>query len=174
VVERSLSFMKKEEKYSKVFETFEEFQEEVEKDIAKIEKQKIRTAVYRFLYNIKEKFRTMINFFRNVIKYRKILAEDHDWDYYYILTLLRAKLNFVKQHQKNSLLSDDLIEKYTNQLDECIIRLDKLIDENYFYDEYTKTHDTLDNMFKETEEQKENVKNELFDMLKENIFYWWD
>jgi hypothetical protein len=164
----------KEKKY-KTFETFEDFQEEIQKDIEKIEKQKIRTGIYRFFYNLKDKFRTMKNFFRNVIKYRKVLANDYDWDYTFIFIMLRTKLNFIKKHNEEySLLTDDLIEKYNNQLNECITRLDKLIDDNYFYEEYAKNHDSFENSFKDIEEQKETVKNELFDIIKENIFYWWD
>ena len=71
-------------------------------------------------------FRGIITFIRNVIKWRKVLLIDQDWDYWHLLYVIEFKLSQMVRHFKNNPYPG-LGEGKRNRLDECIGELQELL-----------------------------------------------
>lgn len=75
-----------------------------------------------------------MNLFRKLKKLKywlPVIWQDHDWDHYYFVKMLRHKLismlNFYTSDQ--AWCSD--AEEISNQIHECVIILDRIIEDNY-------------------------------------------
>ena len=102
---------------------------------------------------------------QNLIKYFGVVWNDRDWDFVYIFRLLKKKLECVEKYTRrygcheNSTIDADNMKR-------CIELIDKLIEDNYnIPTDYYISYDL---------ERKENDKEELFRILKNNIEHWWE
>lgn len=130
-------------------------------------KDKIREFTqYGFIYKCKIKINNLKTFIINVFRYRKILAEDRDWDYNYLLVMLQQKLKYMYEYQDNySHICDEENEIYKSQLNECITILDRLIKNDYILNYET---------YEEADKMEIADKDRLFNIMRDNIFSWWD
>ena len=78
-------------------------------------------------------FDWIVNFYvgvRNIIRWIPILYKDRDWDYYYLLSVMRFKMcninNYLKKHQ-----SFEGVEVEIERIDRVVAALDRLINDQY-------------------------------------------
>lgn len=79
------------------------------------------------IYSLKQKYRAFVRF----IEYGKLGWLSYDWDYSYLLILLRFKLKRIKYALENGLSIED--KSGTQSIKICIRLLDRLIADSYNY-----------------------------------------
>lgn len=148
--------------------------------------------------------RKAVNFFKNIIIFRKFLWENYWWDHHFIFLMLKIKLEYdAKMHRQhgNCVNSDN----YAIQMESCVRILDRLVDDKFCknFDEHEKkwgsSSFSIDDKGKFTikkspkaeqdpeAERKEfraatvaddldkiNTVEELFSIMSKNILSWWD
>lgn len=128
--------------------------------------------------------KTLINFYINIWLFRKNLASYLSNDFTFNLLLFKRSLELTKNNMIQS-----LDYEYNKSSFEKIIKaiflidivceekiLEEVISMKMGYsldDDIYLTKEKIYNWFKAHDEYKENAKNELFDLLKENIEEWW-
>ena len=127
--------------------TYEQFMEEIEKEIERENtlKERIKTKVIITLEKIKYTIYGTINYFKNIIKYRKFLYNDEDDDFIYLLNIMQNKMYNMKRFFE---VFDE--SKEVESLDKCINLIDCII-----------------------EDSKDEYKEELFKIMNENLYKWW-
>jgi len=147
----------------------------------------------RFLYNIK-----------NIYEWSKILWDDFDWDYDFLLKILDYKLKKMRKYFDNSNITT--VEEYQsilNEIDTCINAIEQLrnrdyIDEIYkeYYDKYPTTIESwideqrnvvhgikmmnkerkklFDIAYKKEKNKENELNHMLFDTIRDNYEKWWD
>lgn len=82
-----------------------------------------------------EIIRSIKRFFQWIFKsfqYSWFLRNDYDWDYGYILKLLRYKLRRTRETiSKNKIITDEEITKISNQIIEVEKRIQRFLDDEY-------------------------------------------
>ena len=103
----------------------------------------------------------------NIIYWFKIIWNDRQWDYYYFLVIIRAKLNRMIKYREHS---PNFMEYEGHNIDLERMKttykaVDRLVKDNYLieYDKYEKA----------VEERKNDYKI-LFESLREHLPGWWD
>jgi len=96
-------------------------------------------------------------------KYAKFIKNNHDWDYDYIIQLLRFKLKMVRETiQKNSIIIQEQIDQISNEISEVEKLLDKVIADNYFSElklEFEKKYGKVEHEFiKENDSKNDSFK----------------
>lgn len=155
-------------------------------------------------YKIKHIFYNIKMAIGNLIKWFPIVIKDRDFDYYFIMNVLRFKINntakHINEHQNYVGFERDVERMYT-----CVRLIDKIQNEDYsteyqeYYsfwhselednsEEYFKTYpNTYRKVLKYCEKSNKkliilNISNErhqkairiLFKLLENNIEKWWD
>jgi hypothetical protein len=135
---------------------------------------------------------------KNYYKWRKIIWLDHQWDYSYLLNMLKFKLELMEKYFRLNGVSVDGPED-SKKIKRCVELLDRLIKDNYHdiaYELYNKKYreDVEDFLNSRkfntpmTPEQKIDFNNaaqteedliksdyeELFSIMNKEIRRWWD
>jgi hypothetical protein len=138
---------------------------------------------YYLLYKIKSFSYSFPRGIKNLIKWRKTIWNDRDFDYYYIYEILKKKLEFMADHtEKNSMLEN--ADQHAKEMRECV-KLIHAIQHEEFETEAaercisTSLNDNMTNeefkqIFEEAQRKTEEAKSKLFDTLKNKIEHWWD
>jgi len=140
-------------------------------------------TIYYLKYKIGDFMRSVPYGLRNLIKWRKTIWNDRDYDYYYIYEILKKKLEFVAEHtEKHSMLENS--EQHAKDIRECIRLIHALQHEEFETQAAEKCISTslYDNMsneefkqvFEEAQKKTDEAKSKLFDTLKNKIEHWWD
>ncbi len=106
-----------------------------------------------------------IEFEKKIRAYRKFLKDDQDWDYAHIIRLLSYKLKRTRQ----CIVSNDFVKsapKIGRQIQAVETLLNRVADEQY-YDKKAKTQAVAHRL-----RQKDLKK--AFDLMLQNIWFWWD
>lgn len=120
---------------------------------------------------MRRKLRYYIRGIKNMWRWRKTLANDQDWDYWYIYNILKVKLEFTAQYMtKYGRHEND--EKYVAQLQE-IIKLIDIVQNEKIIDEAFKDDKWSPERFKEVERRHAEAKKELFIKLHDVIDNCW-
>lgn len=110
----------------------------------------------------------MIETIKRLIGWLPILWEDRDFDYAYILIILKYKLTRTRKCiVKNNIIEN--IEGLEEQIKKCEETLDRLIEDNYGM--HSKT--TFESIERANREREEDL-DLLFKDLRQNITSWWD
>lgn len=138
---------------------------------------------------LREKFRTMRLVFRNIRLWLPILKTDQQWDSYYIYPLLNHKLHLIEKMFRSNDTHTLNIIKYADEIKECRLILDRLMEDDYMSKEATDYYNNLrgagfplpsnkkETVMRWNEEEitaKKNDKKKLFALLEKNIDTWWD
>ena len=118
--------------------------------------------IYRIYYRIRWFFRQI----RHVIHWLPILWNDRDDDEVYVFILLRHKLS----NMRKTLYP----EKVTEHIDTCLLLLDRLIQDEYLFQEYTVFHRNKRLVFIRQEQQHQQDVEYLMSLLAKYIRFWWD
>jgi len=135
----------------------------------------------------------------NLIKYFPIIWNDRQWDYYYIYVILHKKLELMDKFFNSDKSYTSKSEGITEQIQEVKLLCEKLMNDNYleealkpFEEKYgevalfkivgnklehnvdDETLSTYREYGRSSDENAENDKNKLFDLLKQNINNFWD
>lgn len=139
------------------------------------------------------------NFFKgikNLIVWFPIIWKDRDFDYIYLLIIMRKKLELMEHLFKYDSYKLNS-KKDAEEIEQCINYLNNIINDDYhdifdgfykkwgepgLFDYHQKSnyenHDEYIKEFKECCEKErqllENDVNELFENMRKNILKWWD
>lgn len=105
--------------------------------------------------NIKNFFRNIKFFFINIIKFRSILWNDRDWDYMYILDIMKLKLECTKKLIVNNNFIVDAKE-IGEQIDKSLYYLNNFV----YYDDIFEERNQ-DILYKAMNETNKEKKEEL-------------
>jgi hypothetical protein len=136
--------------------------------LAKLLHGEIVESNYHF-HNFLELFyhhpRLVLYGIQNLIKYFNVIWNDRDWDFIYILTILKKKLECVEEHTRRYGYHENDIQDADN-IKLCIDLIDKLIEDDYLIDTpYLYCYGI---------ERREKDKKLLFQLLNEHIDEWWE
>lgn len=98
-------------------------------------------------------------------EWRRILDEDRDWDWYFLLVIMRHKLERMSKMFKSEHAVALHSEDRAAEMDIVIDALNRLIEDNYIMD-----YDSYEQM----QEAQSKDLDIAFDTMKENILGWWD
>ena len=92
---------------------------------------------------------------RNLRDWFPILAKDYPWDYYYLLAIMKKKIELMRAY-----------------LEECEIGYEGMGETIQQFKEAERACELLMNGGEPLEKQRESLKN-LTDNLRENLLTWW-
>lgn len=120
---------------------------------------------------MKYRIKNTIRGIKNLWKWRKIIYKDRDWDHWYIFEILKKKLEFQAEfaekhgyHEKSA--NDAHMMRYIANL------IDKV--QNEYYLDQALDYEINDNRIDEAIEKHNNARKEIFNLLQENIEFWWE
>jgi hypothetical protein len=126
------------------------------------------------LTNLNHKIRSTICSIKKLWRWIPIIWDDRDWDYWYILEILKQKLidTEVRIRDNSNHVNSDIDASKIR----TAIRLIERVQEDYYIQEY---YDTVADQFSMTEVKKAISKQAkaqriLFKFLDYNIQNWWD
>lgn len=93
---------------------------------------------------------------KSLKRWKKIIQEDRDHDYDFLLVLLEQKLRFMQKYFKDSNEIKSMRIRY--EIEEVLSLFDKLNNDPYMSDLRPEFHDTL---------------SEIFKLINKNISGWW-
>lgn len=126
-----------------------------------------------FWVNIKYKYLSVKNFFRNVWRYRKWLVDNQEWDYAYLCDIIGHKLDYMSDY----FATHDIVENEKQYAWECNVAKGLL--KAYYDDGNSYCHNSIDSRgkFVWTFEHYVNMNNvdrfmpqESIDAYKEGTF----
>ena len=111
---------------------------------------------------------------KKIIKWIPILWHDYDWDYPYLLLIMKFKLRYMREYFKNSGIAEDK-EVCCIQIEQAEKIIDRIIDGDDAY--LTKALEEI-----QPDEDIEIIErahfekdfNELCDILRKHMRTWWD
>ena len=88
-------------------------------------------SIHRFFGRIDDNFyRPFKNYFHNLVKYRRFLAQDYWFDHHYLFEMLRDKLEKdALNYRKYGVTT--IADKYADQMEYCVDILNRLVDDEY-------------------------------------------
>jgi len=143
--------------------------------------------IKRFFYNIK-----------NIYGWSKILWNDFDWDYNYLLKIMQYKLSKMKYYFENdTVICDDEAKKVSERISTCLDACNHLVDMDFEYELIHKHYEKYPirddywledinkpmteiqraewlEMNRLVEEKTKEYESQLFDTMKEYYRWWWD
>ena len=135
----------------------------------------------------------------NLIKWFKIIWNDRDWDFAYLLKILRFKLENMRDSARTDWITERALDD-ADQMDECVQLISNIIENKHEElaialheekygpsvfesgDSYGITYPLADDKeasaamseaFTKAYQQEQNDVNRLFEIMK-NILHWWD
>ncbi len=125
------------------------------------------------MYRIKNCWYNIRYGLRNLRIWFRIIWNDRDWDYEFLYRILKHKLLRMEYLFRNDAMVGDS-EEMADQMDRCIIILDRLIEDKYFEEAEEKLGIGDSDIFFLSNELKEKDLKELFGIIKNDIESWWD
>jgi hypothetical protein len=131
------------------------------------------------------------HYLSNINNWLKVLWDDFDWDYYFLFEILRKKLLNMATHFIKFGNSDDRYEVATQMLT-CVYLIEMIQEDNFcdreweeYWEKYPFTGWDNNNYSEEQSTTifsisskemfiKQEVINQLFKIISENIQTWWD
>jgi hypothetical protein len=121
---------------------------------------------------MKHRIKNIITGIKNLWKWRKIIFKDRDCDHWYIYEIMKVKLRFNAEyaekhgyHQKSA--HDVHLMRYVADL------IDKVQNESYINEALDK-YDINDNRLDEAITKHNESRREIFNLMQENIEWWWE
>lgn len=143
-----------------------------------------RDQIRSILYNIKY-------FIKNCIDYRRILIEDRDWDYTYLLILMKFKINKIAKGLRNESYHVGALVR-AKEAESIARMLEKLIEEDWYkskkleklMEKYPpwgsnkkempkKDSEWMSKYFDKKDKEKIALKRKVFNLLHDKIESWW-
>ena len=100
---------------------------------------------------------------KNLWRWKKVIWHDRDWDYHYLLEVMKFKLVEMEKLQRVHGNSVDHL-KYAKEIEDAIDVIQRLIDDDYL----------LDYEGEEIWKKQEEDLNELMSILNKKLLGWWD
>lgn len=142
----------------------------------------------KIFYSIKRRIKRFFYSILNIAKWSKVLWNEQDWDYGFLLDIIQYKLKKMEKYFSTAdICTSETYDEILDSLRICIKSLEKIINEDSFNEfhnnlpdhtygkEYTEVErklftEAVDNY---TKKEKE-LNDEFFDTMKENFRKWWD
>ena len=121
---------------------------------------------------IKFKVRYFMEGIRNLIKWRKVIYHDKDFDHFFIYEILKTKLVFQADHLKNHGYHVSA-EEDANKIMECVAMIEEVQYEKIM-DEALDKKDKSFSSLKAAQEKHDATRKKLFETISNNIENWWD
>lgn len=144
---------------------------------------------FKFKFSNISIFSGIKRFFGNIIRifvYIPIIWNDRDWDQHFFLNLMLFKLGRMEKYFRNADIIVDS-EKCADEIKIAINLLEKIIEDNWYKDEWDILRQKYPNMqssdesqneykkyFNKCDNEKEKCHDEFFSYLKNNYEKWWD
>ena len=117
----------------------------------------------------------LIHRIKHVLDWLPILWNDHDWDWVYILDILRFKIKRTRLHLKNYGFACHT-KKSLNKMKKCELLLERLTEDQNYFDYETSWKDDKD--LKQRIAREEYLRKQDMDLFC-NLFSkhyrtWWD
>lgn len=124
---------------------------------------------------MKHKIKNIIAGIKNLWKWRKTIYKDRDWDQWFIYEILKTKLKFQAEYMAKHGITLTAHEKAKEML-ECVDMIDKVQNEYYIDLAIAGLVDKnwTDEQFNDVAKKQDEIREELFNKVKENISQWWD
>jgi hypothetical protein len=118
------------------------------------------------------RIRRIIRCTKNLLRWLPIIWKDEQWDYYYILEILKHKLVFTADHTRKH--GYHVNSNYdADRMMLCVRLIEKVQNEDYMMEMIND-----DNITKEklqlVKQKQEKAKRILFKLLDKHIESWWD
>jgi hypothetical protein len=107
------------------------------------------------LHVITSPIRIFMESVKKILEWFPVIWKDRDWDYDYFYLVLKHKLKMMSKYEKKYAMAEKS-DEIAGKMDEAIDLIEKLL--NYDYEKEDERAD----------------KDRLFDLIKENIYDWWD
>lgn len=99
-------------------------------------RESLSENISRLFIGVKHSVRMFFEFLKRVYDYTPLLWSDRDWDYHFILKMLKFKLARVrKKIVKNNFIVQEEIDLIVKQITECETLLDRIMDDSYMWDD---------------------------------------
>jgi hypothetical protein len=121
---------------------------------------------------IKWKIRYFIEGVRNLIKWRKVIYHDKDFDHFFIYEILKTKLQFQAEHLKKYGYHTSA-ESDANKIMECVGLIEEVQNE-LIMDAALDCEDKSYASLKAAQEKHDATRKKLFETISDNIENWWD
>lgn len=129
--------------------------------------------MHSVLFDIRYKMRQFIQGIKNLIKWRKTIWYDRDFDYFYVYEILKKKLEFQRDHIQKYHHHENF-QRDIDTLNECIELIDDVQYEECISIELNADQSWTKEMFQRAEECHNTKRKKLFQKIEENIEFWWD
>jgi hypothetical protein len=131
--------------------------------------RRIKSLCYDFFYGIK-----------NLFVWFKIIWNDRQWDYIFLLELLKFKLALMEKEFRNYGHHLNSNKDAYNMHIACLV-LDRLLKEAYYENamlnygfQYKYSKETMLDLYHCGDKVKQNDFEFLLNILKKQLFSWWD
>lgn len=121
---------------------------------------------------LRTKIRSIATGLSNIWKWRKVIYNDRNWDYWFIYQILKTKLEFQADHFAKNGYHESAGEDI-KEIRECIELIDKVQNEYYLDELFKQDKFSLDEA-NLAEEKHNSARKQLFSRLEKNIEGWWD
>lgn len=114
----------------------------------------------------------------NLVKWFPVIWNDRQWDYEYVYIILKKKLGLMENYFKYGQTTSEDAVKCSNEIKQAVALIERLMEDDYMIpqEEYKKL-----NSYKEKGEAfthsialRNKDKDELYNLLKNNLENWWD
>lgn len=129
--------------------------------------------MHSIIFDIRYKMRQFIQGVKNLIKWRKIIWYDRNFDYFYVYEILKKKLEFQRDHIQKYKLHENY-QRDIDTLTECIELIKEVQYEECINIELNSNESWTEEMFKRAENCHNEKRKKLFQKIEENIEFWWD
>ena len=129
--------------------------------------------LYRwFRWNFKYQHKYIKYGVQNLYKWFWVIWKDRDWDHYYILQLLKFKLEKQSKHLADVGFHNNA-QRDAELMMTCVRLINKLQNEEYYDEMYEHRPLTLE-LVSKYQAKHNKAKRLLFKILEERIEEWWD
>jgi hypothetical protein len=124
---------------------------------------------------MKYRINKFITGIKNLWKWKKVIYQDRDWDYWFIYQILKTKLKFQEEHIRKYGYHENS-EKYADQIKKVILQIEIVQNQKHIDDmiDSENIDSWSDSLFKMACEKHNEERKDLFKNIEENIEYWWE
>lgn len=142
----------------------------------------------KIFYSIKRRIKRFFYNFYNIAKWTKVLWNEQDWDYGYLLNIIQYKLKKMEKYFSTAnICTPETYDEILDSLRICIKDIDHLISEDYmiecfkdvpeheygkpFSEEAKKIFLEANNVYLQKDKE---LNDEFFNTMRDNYQKWWD
>ena len=142
-------------------------------------------------YNIKRNIRNLSYNIKNILQWSKILWNNFDWDYRFLLDIIQYKLEKMNDYFSSAnITTEETYKEILNSIQSCLEACNHLISRDFendlidnHYDKFSfsldegfsdEQRESFDEMLKATVEKEKEFSAQLFDGIRDNYEKWWD